>query len=617
MKKIEWTKKRILISIISAVTVLAVAAGGITAAVLLNSPDAPAKKKKKVVKKIVTVVDNGDGDADVPEDAPSVETDEETPILIKVIKNVSRQLGLEENSDTVTYGNTNSPVQTLYAKDFGVVGDGVTDDGKAIFDAVMALSSSGPGSTLIFESNKTYYAKSITLNSLIYLNAVEGVTIDGGNSTFLLDTLKEYMTVSKTKNCVIKNMHFDFKTKPAFRADFVSLDAASGSALMRADRDIGIAEGESYTPSSGWFGVINKGDTRRHMYIAKYTMVDASERLFRIYFTTDTNTRSWMSDGTLAASGMICPMPGIGHLQERGFTISGNQDLTLSNFKIHACARFGMYIGTNEGSLMMDAVDFVPAENALDSSLDFTSWRDAFHVKDNRCAITWQNCKAYGNYDDVFNISSSTLYVSDFNVAKNRISLIWDESSSGIYYTIKPGDTLNVIDTETGEDCGNAVVKRVVKQSGGVNIVVLEEPLELLTYTGKTVQAFFTNRCAPNSKIINCDFNGTFRFRGPLTVSNSTFYNMRTWIDLFDYVEGPIPKDITFQNCEFVNGASGSFIIGANSGNTGKNGYHVENIRFENCVLNSSSLSIYSSDQNYVTLRGCTEPNGTAIPDRN
>lgn len=623
MKKIEWNKKRITLLVVIILLILALIGGGIAAAFFYgNSP-----KKKTIIKKVVVVQedddtennDNTENDDDFVFDDSDTQN-ESDPFLIKIVKTVKRIFtDYNPSPDPITYTNTGMPVKNLKASNFDVKGDGITDDGPAIFKAIMAVQSGGPGSKLTFDSGKTYYIKNVSLNSIFYINGVEGITIDGGGSLFLLDNSKEYLTLSNTKNCVVKNMVFDFKTKPAFKATCISIDTVSGSAIMKADRNIGLADGQSYpAPISAWFGVLDKHTSRYHMYISKYEMISNTENTFRIFFkTTDANTKAWLSNGILETNGMICPMPKIGHLQERGYTISKNVDGKLENITTHSCARFGMFICENEGTFTFKNVDFTPADNDLDRNMNFTSWRDAFHVKDNRASIHWSDCEATGNYDDVYNISSSSLYVSNYNVAKNRITLVWSERSNGLYYTILPGDELNVIDTETGEDCGTAKVKRVVKQRDGENIVVLDKPLEMLNYTGEKVLAFFNNRCAPGSTIKNCNFNGTYRFRGPLTITDTYMYNMRTWIDIYGLLEGPIPANITYKNCTLDSGDSGNFIIGANSGNTEKYGYHVKNILFDSCKIQSQALSIYNSDKDYVILKNCTDLDGTKIPDIN
>lgn len=609
MSKLKLTKKKLIILIVAAILLLALIGVGIWYFFFSGYEDIIIKKRRKII------VNSSDTVAEEEDDDYSDEYIDDN-ILITIFKKFKNPLFdmLGNDDDTVNYVNEDSKTKTLYAKDFGVKGDGKTDDGPAVSKAMLAILDCGPGSKLIFEKNKTYLINNSDI-SAVYLKNVKGITVDGGNSTFLLKNKKPYLTISDSKDCKVENFHFDHYYKSAFTATFVKKDG--NGILMKADRNIGLKNGQLYvSPISGWFGVLNKGDSRYHMYIESYKMADTQNNTFYIKFTGDANTNSWASNGMLEENGMICPMPEYGHTSERGFTVDSNDNLTLSNLKIHDCSRFGMYIGSNKGVLNFNAVDFVPAENSLDKNMNFTSWRDAFHVKDNSCAIHWKNCVATGNYDDIYNISCTTCYLSEYNIAKNRLNVV-SNSSGGGYPKIFAGDTVNIIDTSSGEDLGSAKVTRVIKQSGGENIFVVDNPIDRLSVTGKDILVFFTSRCAPNSTIENCDFNGTFRFRGPLTVTNTKFYNQRTWIDLHEDIEGPIPKNITFKNCEIVKGSGATIILGANSQNTEKHGYHIENIKFEKCKFDPSMLSIYSSDKKYVILRDCTDQNGSKIADMN
>ena len=75
----------------------------------------------------------------------------------------------------------------LNAADFGVKGDGKTDDGIAIGRAIEAAIEQK--ATLRFESGKTYYIGSTDrsagpFGSPFAMNGAEGVTVDGGGSVF-------------------------------------------------------------------------------------------------------------------------------------------------------------------------------------------------------------------------------------------------------------------------------------------------------------------------------------------------------------------------------------------------------------------------------------------------
>ena len=496
----------------------------------------------------------------------------------------------------------------MYAKDFGVVGDGVTDDAAAIAAAVAALRRSGPLSELHFEHGKTYYADPGAADALFVLDRCKGLRIYGENCRFVVEETKPYARLTNTKYCTLSGMTFDYAKKPAFTAQCAYVNVEAGTAVLVADRDIGMDSAAVYTPPSGiggYFGVLDRQDARCHMYIKKYEMINRQKRTFRIYFEmTDANTARWLASD-LMTYGMICPMPGAAHLAtaERGFTVVGNYDLTLSLIRVNACYKFGMFISQNEGTLRLTDVDFVPADNALDRDMCFTSWRDAFHVKDNRCRILWESCDCVGSYDDILNVSSSALAVSDYDAASDTLFLRWEESGTGLYYPILPGDTLQVIDTVSGADCGTVTVTEVLSQSAGVNQVRIDRKLSDAAGDGTGWLAFFTNRCASESVIDNCDFSGTIRLRGPITVRNTRIVNYRIWLDVEGSREGPVPRRIHFKSCDILSLPGATVIVDSYCPRA--NGYHVEDIVFEDCVLDADTFVIGQYDRAYVSFLRC------------
>ena len=98
---------------------------------------------------------------------------------------------------------------------------------------------------------------------------------------------------------------------------------------------------------------------------------------------------------------------------------------------------------------------------------------------------------------------------------------------------------------------------------------------------------------------------------------------MRTWMNLESNIEGPVPQGIVFRNCTIESSYANSkiYIGGITNGadtdfDWGNRQFHTD-ITFENCTIDESSLVITSSDENYVTIKGCTDTDGSAITDRN
>ena len=131
-------KKRLIILIIIIAAALAVIGGIIAGIIYLNSGS--SGNKKRIIKKVIVMQDESDdsGDTSLPSNSDSDNYIEENEnFLINILKRIRRTFNdYSDGEETVSYSNEDGPVKTLRAKDFGVKGDGVTDDGQAIFDAV-------------------------------------------------------------------------------------------------------------------------------------------------------------------------------------------------------------------------------------------------------------------------------------------------------------------------------------------------------------------------------------------------------------------------------------------------------------------------------------------------
>lgn len=109
----------------------------------------------------------------------------------------------------------------------------------------------------------------------------------------------------------------------------------------------------------------------------------------------------------------------------------------------------GFAVFNSEGTIRFTNVNLTRAPNSLDKNLNFVGWRDGFHCKENRAKIIWDGCKMEGLYDDVFNISASTMYVKEAK-GQDEINMFWPETK-GTYSPLKKGDKLTIIDTSTGQ----------------------------------------------------------------------------------------------------------------------------------------------------------------------
>lgn len=468
----------------------------------------------------------------------------------------------------------------LYLKNFGAVGDGITNDGPALLKACEQLCKSKPGTTLVLESNKTYYIKDTgtdTTSAITVLNGTD-LTIKGDNTTILADptTGMYYANIQNTKGFTLEGLNFNLSTKPFFVGTVIEMDIADHTLVMTADRPLSqdMATGKIYTGLV--YGLPDSPTGRAHMFIDRIEVLDGDSRTIKI------DIRKSVPDfffDMLKGNKFIGPIPKIGYTIERAFTIDSNTDFTMKNCITYSFSKFHTAFFNNEGVNRFTNVNIIPDPN--DADVDFTGWCDGYHVKENRGKVIWENCKVSGLTDDIFNISASTMYVRSA-FGGDEIDMYWPETND-TYRPLRTGDELTIIDTMTGKLIGRTAISEVVAQKGTTNRVKLTQDLGEIP-TGKHVFVFFDSMVAPGSEIKNCEFDGTYRFRGPITITDTKFHNRRLWIDMYRNLEGPVPRNVVFKNCDIRSDDEGCIEIKDYNPNPFAEGaYKLENIVFDNC----------------------------------
>ena len=97
------------------------------------------------------------------------------------------------------------------------------------------------------------------------------------------------------------------------------------------------------------------------------------------------------------------------------------------------------------------------------------------------------------------------------------------------YAYAQPGDTISFFDTDTGKWIGTTILESV-EVSGNAIAVTLKEELEGIR-AGAGCKAIVDSLAAPDSRIQGGDFQGTFRFRSPLYVTDSRLHVTRMWLN--------------------------------------------------------------------------------------
>ncbi len=486
-------------------------------------------------------------------------------------------------------------LKTYTLEAFGAKADGVTNDAMALWKA---LTAAHEGGIVALQPHKTYYIAPVpgledSPIAAISLREAKNVTVIGESTMLLLGKPLFYCNIVRCENICIKGITFDYRQHPFAKATALSVDQEQHTAVIRCDRTLGIDK----EVSAGDFAVLDRPDARYHMFTKTVSPVDAEKYIYKVQFSTDPTTEKHLK--IMMDNVIIFPIPGFAHRVERGFSIIGNKNFAMEDCTVHSMARFGFALFRNEGSVRFTRFR---AEKHPHETVNIVGWRDLFHVKENRAKFIWEGCYAEYCYDDIFNISVSTMNVRE-HIDDHTLDLLWRETR-GTFSGIHPGDKMSFMDYANGTDLGTYTVAEIVKQEGEHNIFRFAEPVGHLP-VGDDIKAHDDNLAAPGSEIKNCDFRGTFRFRGPIDIMDSKFYVARMWINLEMPVEGPVPKHIHFKNCTVTCDDDHDIyfhLAAQKKAATGEPQYHLEDITFESCDLPKKCFEIAESDRPYVTF---------------
>ena len=434
----------------------------------------------------------------------------------------------------------------LNAADFGVKGDGKTDDGPAIGRAVEAAMEQQ--ATLRFESGKTYYIGSTDrsagpFSSPFAMNGAEGVTVDGGGSVFRFAPGINYFALTSNKDIRFCNMKLDLSVSPYLVGTVKAVDGAN----VTYTTDIEPHQTYVDSRNSVNFSIkYNEGTQQRpHQFIN--TVKKTASKEVKVEYQHENH-------GYSVGDKVFLPNPGVGNALSEIMYISANTGcMVFENIEVWAAPSFIANVRENDAEIYFENVDYIPgAEN--NREIKMVSWRDGYHVKDNRRPIHWNECDVDVLFDDVFNVSNTLGYITSVKNGNRFTVTQYELYTHGSFhpFSCREGDVIDVFSSK-GVYAGEATIRRIIENPNGTMDLVLDYG-EGLRKMEEGWLVGNRDTCAPGSTITNSRFTGTFRFRREIRIENCVFDMLVTWIREDGSVEGPIPGNIDYINCTFNGG---------------------------------------------------------------
>lgn len=455
---------------------------------------------------------------------------------------------------------TGRNITTLKASDFGVLGDGVTDDGPSIRRLIEAAAQQTGPTRWLFPSNAQVFVKSGVARYAFNLKGLSDVTIEGEGTTFELHPDLRFLHASECRRLSVRNLNV--KVAGGVAAEGVISKIRQGGKELVVDLQNPALASRLGGPSGqdgeqDFFGMIwnNEGDflDSHHYYVESTKDLGGGKVLVTGKKTLPPKWRQRLQRDPLSIS---LPLPGVAHRYGPGpmFRIDRCEDVEMVQVEVWSAPWFAFTIKRNRGKLVFQEVHIRPKPGTEDIT---SSWRDGFHVKGNSASLLFEDCIIEGTNDDAFNVSSHAWKVVKV-LAPDRIRI--KQIFPIQYMPMQEGGDLLILNPDGTQRLPSARIKAVdvklpkdvfepgERRSPPVTLT-LTRPLPELE---KGCVLWDLSTANPKTVIRRCVIGNSCRFQSPVTLEDCTsrallyFYSER--------VEGPFPSGSVIRNCQLWKG---------------------------------------------------------------
>lgn len=262
--------------------------------------------------------------------------------------------------------NYPEPEVTLYAKDFGAVGDGVNDDKDAVVKAINAAMMTGKPTRLEFEKDAVYrLSERMDRNAYITMANVNNVELEGNGCTFLVEKpTTMFIELNSCTNVKIKNIKATWEEHTSTQGRIISVDKENMKFTVQLDENFPDVAPEWWRNSIGYnsfyFGMLYH-PTEDHIKITKFDTVSIegiTKIGNRLYEIPIPESRKNVVDCYEVNDRLVIPTRGSAYdtpesrLYNSCIKIQSSKDIVMDGVTITGASQLGVSVGLCTGRIV-------------------------------------------------------------------------------------------------------------------------------------------------------------------------------------------------------------------------------------------------------------------------
>lgn len=407
-----------------------------------------------------------------------------------------------------------------------------------------------------FESN-TYDNNPKTL--AIVLDSIDGLTIDGNDSEFIMHGRMQPLTLHRSNNITLRNFSIDWeipltaqgvvkKTTPEYME--IEIDSRQYPYVIEENKLTFVGAGwksemwgiMQFDPQTNYVSY-NTGDNLGWM---KYHAEEIQDGLVRISDPSGKTAKHYAPEGQIVV---------LRHnsRDHAGIFIFHSQNTTLSNINIHHTGGLGV-LSQYSKNINFDDVHVIP--NKAKGRV-FSGHDDGFHFMGCSGLLKIENCSWAGLMDDPINIHGTSVRVVEI-ISPTRVKCKFMHSMSEGMEWGRINEQVGFIENNSMRTVGKGVITKCDILDKCEFIIDFASSIPSEVRVGYALENL---TCVPDAEIRNCHF-GSSRARGLLvstpgkvTIENNIFESSGSAIlipgDANQWYESGAVKDVTIRNNEF------------------------------------------------------------------